>query len=57
MPFDEGSLTGRIGRDTEFPDGDFREHYFRGDRKEQVADRVEALAALARHRWERNFYR
>jgi aryl-alcohol dehydrogenase-like predicted oxidoreductase len=43
VPFDEGSLTGRIGPDTEFPDGDFRNHYFRGDRKQQVADRVQAI--------------
>jgi aryl-alcohol dehydrogenase-like predicted oxidoreductase len=43
VPFDEGSLTGRIGPDTEFPDGDFRNHYFRDDRKQQVAERVQAI--------------
>jgi aryl-alcohol dehydrogenase-like predicted oxidoreductase len=43
VPFDEGALTGRIGPDTEFPDGDFRNHYFRGDRKQQVAERVQAI--------------
>jgi aryl-alcohol dehydrogenase-like predicted oxidoreductase len=43
VPFDEGSLTGRIGPDTEFPDGDFRNHYFRGDRKQQVAERVQEI--------------
>jgi aryl-alcohol dehydrogenase-like predicted oxidoreductase len=43
VPFDEGSLTGTIGPDTEFPDGDFRNRYFRGDRKQQVADRVQAI--------------
>jgi aryl-alcohol dehydrogenase-like predicted oxidoreductase len=43
VPFDEGSLTGAIGPDTEFPDGDFRNHYFRGDRKQQVAERVQAI--------------
>jgi len=43
VPFDEGSLTGTIGPDTEFPDGDFRNHYFRGDRKQQVAERVQAI--------------
>jgi aryl-alcohol dehydrogenase-like predicted oxidoreductase len=43
VPFDEGSLTGRIGPDTEFPEGDFRNHYFSGDRKQQVADRVQAI--------------
>jgi aryl-alcohol dehydrogenase-like predicted oxidoreductase len=43
VPFDEGALTGRIGPDTEFPDGDFRNHYFRGDRRQQVADHVQAI--------------
>jgi aryl-alcohol dehydrogenase-like predicted oxidoreductase len=43
VPFDEGSLTGTIGPDTEFPDGDFRNHYFRGDRRQQVAERVQAI--------------
>jgi aryl-alcohol dehydrogenase-like predicted oxidoreductase len=43
VPFDEGALTGAIGRHTVFPAGDFREHYFRGDRKVQVAERLSAL--------------
>jgi aryl-alcohol dehydrogenase-like predicted oxidoreductase len=43
VPFDEGALTGRIGPDTEFPEGDFRNHYFRDDRKQQVAERVQAI--------------
>jgi len=43
VPFDEGALTGRITPATVFPEGDFRNHYFRGDRKQQVADRVAAL--------------
>jgi aryl-alcohol dehydrogenase-like predicted oxidoreductase len=43
VPFDEGALTGTIGPDTEFPDGDFRNRYFRDDRKHQVADRVQAI--------------
>jgi aryl-alcohol dehydrogenase-like predicted oxidoreductase len=43
VPFDEGSLTGAIGPDTEFPEGDFRNRYFRGDRRQQVADRVQAI--------------
>jgi aryl-alcohol dehydrogenase-like predicted oxidoreductase len=112
VPFDEGALTGTIGPGTEFPEGDFRNRYFRGDRLEQVAERVQAIlddlgiereqlpevalryvlsqpavsavipgmrsvrnverncavgdgkglpaeqvAALRRHRWDRNFYR
>jgi aryl-alcohol dehydrogenase-like predicted oxidoreductase len=43
VPFDEGALTGAIGPDTEFPDGDFRNRYFRGDRKQQVAEHVQAI--------------
>jgi aryl-alcohol dehydrogenase-like predicted oxidoreductase len=43
VPFDEGGLTGSIRRDTEFPEGDFRAHYFRDDRKQQVADRAAAI--------------
>jgi aryl-alcohol dehydrogenase-like predicted oxidoreductase len=45
VPFDEGGLTGRIRPDSEFPDGDFRGSYFRGDRRRQVAERVEAIAS------------
>jgi aryl-alcohol dehydrogenase-like predicted oxidoreductase len=44
VPFDEGSLTGRIGESTTFPEGDFRNSYFRGDRKKQVAERTAAIA-------------
>jgi aryl-alcohol dehydrogenase-like predicted oxidoreductase len=43
VPFDEGALTGTIDADTEFPDGDFRNRYFRDDRKQQVADHVQAI--------------
>jgi aryl-alcohol dehydrogenase-like predicted oxidoreductase len=43
VPLDEGGLTGTIREDTQFPPGDFRESYFRGDRKRQVVERVEAL--------------
>jgi aryl-alcohol dehydrogenase-like predicted oxidoreductase len=46
VPFDEGSLTGAITPDTIFPTGDFRNRYFRGDRKKQVADRVMKLREL-----------
>ena len=111
VPLDEGGLTGSIYEDTKFEPGDFRNSYFRGDRRRQVAERVkllrqdlgpqaaplpeialrfclshaavtsvipgmrrvahvkkniaasdagplssETLAALARHRWQRNFY-
>jgi aryl-alcohol dehydrogenase-like predicted oxidoreductase len=43
VPLDEGALTGTIGPDTEFPDGDFRNRYFRDDRRQQVADHVQAI--------------
>jgi aryl-alcohol dehydrogenase-like predicted oxidoreductase len=43
VPFDEGSLTGRITAESRFDPGDFRSFYFRGDRKRQVEERVAAL--------------
>lgn len=43
VPLDEGSLTGTLTEDTQFQPGDFRAHYFRGDRKKQVVARVAAL--------------
>lgn len=43
VPFDEGSLTGKIRPDTAFPEGDFRHQYFGGDRKQQVWERVQRL--------------
>jgi aryl-alcohol dehydrogenase-like predicted oxidoreductase len=46
VPFDEGSLTGRITPDTEFEKGDWRERYFKGARKAQAFDRVEKLRKL-----------
>jgi aryl-alcohol dehydrogenase-like predicted oxidoreductase len=45
VPLDEGALTGRIGPDTEFPEGDFRNDYFRDGRKEEVDERVRAIVA------------
>jgi aryl-alcohol dehydrogenase-like predicted oxidoreductase len=43
VPLDEGALTGNITEQSTFPPGDFRERYFRGDRKKQVVEHVEAL--------------
>ena len=43
VPLDEGALTGNITPQTTFPDGDFRNFYFRGDRKRQVGEHVDAL--------------
>jgi aryl-alcohol dehydrogenase-like predicted oxidoreductase len=45
VALDEGGLTGRIKPDTEFPDGDFRNRYFGGNRRAEVAERVAALTA------------
>lgn len=36
VPLDEGGLSGHVDERTKFPRGDFREYYFRGDRKKQV---------------------
>ncbi|MCK5573765.1 MAG: aldo/keto reductase, partial [Bacteroidetes bacterium] len=46
VPFDEGALTGTIRPDTEFPPHDWRRRYFKGDRKEQVFERIEQLKPL-----------
>ena len=44
VPFDEGGLTGRVTPGTEFEEGDFRNEYFRGDRKREVYERVQRIA-------------
>jgi len=43
VALDEGALTGAITPETEFPDGDWRHGYFGGDRRQQVAEHVQAL--------------
>ncbi len=44
VPFDEGSLTGRLTADSTFPEGDFRNEYFSGERSlEKVDARVQAI--------------
>jgi len=45
VPLDEGSLTGTITADTVFEGDEFRASYFRGDRRQQVVEHVEALKA------------
>lgn len=47
VPFDEGSLTGNVTPDTEFPPKDFRNHYFRDDRKQQVWERVQQIQEVS----------
>lgn len=46
VPLDEGALTGTITPSTTFPPGDWRNDYFRGERKKEVAARVERLRFL-----------
>jgi aryl-alcohol dehydrogenase-like predicted oxidoreductase len=44
VPLDEGGLTGRVGPETTFPEGDFRNEYFSGERSvERVDERVRAI--------------
>ncbi|WP_274652533.1 aldo/keto reductase [Paenibacillus humicola] len=45
VALDEGGLTGRITPDTTFDEGDWRNNYFRGDRKQQVYDRVNRIVS------------
>ncbi|MFD4942377.1 aldo/keto reductase [Streptomyces sp. NPDC058239] len=45
VALDEGGLTGRITAGTTFPDGDWRNRYFRDDRPAQVEQRVAAIIA------------
>jgi aryl-alcohol dehydrogenase-like predicted oxidoreductase len=45
VPFDEGALTGRITPETTFDEDDFRNDYFRDDRKVQVYERVRAIVS------------
>src|SRR3954464_11198744 len=40
VPLDEGGLTGRITPDSRFEEGDFRNHYFKDERKLEVYNRV-----------------
>jgi aryl-alcohol dehydrogenase-like predicted oxidoreductase len=44
-PLDEGALTGAVTVDTVFEPGEFRDFYFRGDRKAQVVHAFNALQA------------
>ena len=49
VPLDEGALTGTITEETRFEGDEFRASYFRGDRKRQVMERVDALEAYLGH--------
>jgi aryl-alcohol dehydrogenase-like predicted oxidoreductase len=45
VALDEGGLTGKITPDVTFAADDFRNSYFRGDRKQQVYDRVTRIVS------------
>jgi aryl-alcohol dehydrogenase-like predicted oxidoreductase len=44
VPLDEGGLTGKVTPETQFPKDDFRNDYFKGDRKREVFERAGAIA-------------
>jgi aryl-alcohol dehydrogenase-like predicted oxidoreductase len=46
VPFDEGSLTGKLTRDTKFPAGDFRASYFGGGLLGMTVERVERMRPI-----------
>jgi aryl-alcohol dehydrogenase-like predicted oxidoreductase len=46
VPFDEGALTGKFTRETTFPDGDVRQHYFRGENLPAVIERVDEIHGM-----------
>ena len=43
VPFDEGSLTGTLTANSTWPDGDFRNIYFRSDNLHPTLERIERL--------------
>jgi len=46
VPFDEGTLTGTLTKDTRWPDGDWRNTYFVPENLSASVDRAEALRPL-----------
>jgi aryl-alcohol dehydrogenase-like predicted oxidoreductase len=46
VPFDEGSLTGTLTRDSKWPDGDFRNIYFTPENLAETLSRVDRLQML-----------
>lgn len=46
VPFDEGTLTGMLTPESRWPDGDFRNTYFAGDKLRESVTRAEALRPL-----------
>jgi len=48
VPFDEGSLTGTLTRDSKWPEGDWRNIYFSSAKLPEILSRVDALKPLLR---------
>ncbi len=46
VPFDEGTLTGKLTKDMRWPEGDWRNSYFVPENLSQSVDRAEALRPL-----------
>jgi len=46
VPFDEGTLTGTLTKETTWPEGDWRNTYFVPENLSQSVDRAEALRPL-----------
>ena len=46
MPFDEGSLTGTLTKDSKWPEGDWRNIYFTPKNLAETLSRVDRLKAL-----------
>ena len=51
VPFDEGTLTGTLTKDTVWPDGDWRNTYFVRENLEPSVDRAEALKEVVPAGW------
>lgn len=49
VPFDEGSLTGTLTTDSRWPDGDWRNIYFKPPHLAETVRRVEPLKGVASH--------
>jgi len=43
VPFDEGTLTGTLTRNSSWPEGDFRNVYFAGDKLRESVERADRL--------------
>lgn len=43
VALDEGALSGKITPETEFPEGDWRHHYFGGNRKQELQEHLRSI--------------